>query len=102
MKQWAGGLNLWAAVPEWGSGDCYHEMANNGWPVVMSDVTNCYLDLAYSRHPEERGLQWGGTVDEAVTFALMPYDFYRSMHDSINGRPRQWTTTPSGLSLIHI
>lgn len=32
MKQWAGGLNLWAAVPEWGSGDCYHEMANNGWP----------------------------------------------------------------------
>lgn len=97
MKQWAGGLNLWAAVPEWGSGDCYHEMANNGWPVVMSDVTNCYLDLAYSRHPEERGLQWGGTVDEAVTFALMPYDFYRSMHDSINGRPRQWTTTPSGL-----
>ena len=97
MKQWAGGLNLWAAVPEWGSGDCYHEMANNGWPVVMSDVTNCYLDLAYSRHPEERGLQWGGTVDEAGTFALMPYDFYRSMHDSINGRPRQWTTTPSGL-----
>lgn len=95
MKQWAGGLNLWAAVPQWGSGDCYHDMANKGWPVIMSNVTNCYLDLAYSRHPEERGLQWGGTVDEAVTFALMPFDFYRSMHDSINGQPRQWTRTPS-------
>ena len=97
MKQWAGGLNLWSAVPEWGSGDSYHEMANNGWPVIMSDVTNCYLDLAYSRHPEERGLQWGGTVDEAVTFALMPFDFYRSMHDSINGQPRPWASTPSDL-----
>lgn len=97
MKQWAGGINLWSAVPEWGSGKEYHEMANNGWPVIMSDVTNCYLDLAYSRHPEEPGLQWGGTVDEAVAFALMPYDFYRSMHDSINGQPRQWTSTPTGL-----
>lgn len=97
VKQSAGGINLWSAVPEWGTGDYYHQMANNGWPVIMSDVTNCYLDLAYSRHPEEPGLQWGGTVDEAVTFALLPYDFYRSMHDSINGQPRQWTTTPSGL-----
>lgn len=101
MKQQAGGLNLWAAVPEWGSGDSYHEMANEGWPVIMSNVTNCYLDLAYSRHPEERGLQWGGTVDEAVTFALMPFDFFRSTHDSINGQPRPWTSTPSGLLPLH-
>lgn len=97
MKRQAGGLNLWAAVPEWSTGEIFHEMANAGWPTIMSDVTNCYLDLAYSRHPEERGLQWGGTVDEAVTFALMPFDVYRSMHDSINGNPAPWSVSHTGL-----
>lgn len=34
------------------------------YPTVLSIVNHFYLDMCYSSHPCERGLTWGGTVDE--------------------------------------
>ncbi len=40
------------------------ESARTGYPTVLSNVNHFYLDMCYSAHPYERGLSWGGYVDE--------------------------------------
>lgn len=54
-------------------------LANEDWPVILSNVQNTYIDLAYSDGPDETGLHWGGYVDERKTFALQPYNLYESV-----------------------
>jgi hexosaminidase len=41
-------------------------------------VTNFYMDLAYSHHPAERGLYWGGFVNTRSSFDFIPYDVFKS------------------------
>lgn len=53
------GVNCWHNTP-----DAAIKAVNAGYPVILSNVNRFYLDMAPSRHPEERGLTWGGTVDE--------------------------------------
>lgn len=43
-----------------------------GYPVILSNVDRFYLDMCYSYHPDERGLTWGGTVDEFVSLGGYP------------------------------
>lgn len=43
-----------------------------GYPVVLSNVDRFYLDMVYSYHPDERGLSWGGTVDEFKSLGGYP------------------------------
>ena len=50
-----------------------YELANAGFPVLLSNVQHCYVDLAYSPAPEDRGLHWGGYVNERSSFALQPW-----------------------------
>lgn len=40
------------------------QVAHNGFPFIISNVNHFYLDMCYSPHPYERGLSWGGYVDE--------------------------------------
>ncbi len=40
------------------------QVAANGFPFIISNVNHFYLDMCYSPHPYERGLSWGGYVDE--------------------------------------
>lgn len=49
------------------------EAAANGYPVVICNVDHFYLDQTYTCHPEERGLTWGGMVDEFATLNGYPY-----------------------------
>lgn len=53
------GVNCWHATP-----DAAIKALAAGYPVILSNVNRFYLDMAPSRHPEEQGLTWGGTVDE--------------------------------------
>ncbi len=39
-----------------------------GYPTVLSNVNHLYFDLSYTSHPEEKGLTWGGFVDEYAAF----------------------------------
>ena len=58
-----GGVNCWVS-----SHDPEKNIAikgvNAGYPVILSNVDYFYLDMLYSKNPEERGLYWGGIVDE--------------------------------------
>ena len=54
-----GGVNVWHGTP-----DAAIKAVTAGYPIVISNVNRFYLDMSASHHPEERGLTWGGTVDE--------------------------------------
>lgn len=70
------------------SAEVVYQTANNGYPVILCNVGNFYMDLAYSYHPDERGLNWGGCVDESISFSMLPYSIYRSRRvDATNNTP---------------
>lgn len=66
-----GGMNCWVSPSD---------MANNvavngvkaGYPVIISNVDYFYMDMLYAPHPDERGLYWGGTVDELKALSGYP------------------------------
>lgn len=45
------------------------------------------MDMAYNGHPDERGLDWGGYVDESVSFSMLPFSIYRSLRVDMAGNP---------------
>lgn len=67
-------VNYWRS-----SADAVHRIANDGFPVVISNASNTYADEAYSMNVEEFGNIWAGPVDEKRSFALLPYDMHRSI-----------------------
>jgi hexosaminidase len=64
----------------WGSQDLGYRVANAGNKVVLCNVSNFYFDLAYQKHPEERGLNWGGYVSTREAFEFIPFDMFKSTH----------------------
>ena len=66
---------------------CY-QYANEGIPVVLSNSSNFYFDLAYNPDKNERGLSWAGFCDERRSFSFLPYQMYRSVRWDNNGRMR--------------
>ncbi len=63
-----------------------YRLVNQGYPVVLSNVGNFYMDMAYVRHPDENGLFWGGFVTEQRAFSAQPYNLYASMWRDDNGK----------------
>ena len=70
LKSQAAGVYCWNTVP--GYEEVVYRIANDGYPVILCNVGNFYMDMAYNGHPDERGLDWGGYVDEAVSFSMLP------------------------------
>ena len=66
-------VNAWETRGE--NADLPARLANAGVPVLLSNVQNAYVDLAYSDDPMEIGLHWGGYVDERKSFALPVWNY---------------------------
>ncbi len=67
-----GGVNCWSTLPSHGHGGVTREAVNAGYPIILSNVNHFYLDMMYNYHPLEKGLNWGGTVDEFNSLAGYP------------------------------
>lgn len=52
-------VNCWT-----NAGTFVKDMAQKGYPVVLSNVDYLYFDQTPTSHPQEPGLTWGGIVDE--------------------------------------
>ena len=78
---------VWNNVPGWGAEDLAYRLANGGYDVVLSPVTNFYFDLAWNSNPEEGGLDWGGTLDLRKPFEFIPFDYYRNTRTDRRGNP---------------
>ena len=70
---------VWNNVPGDGAEDLAYRLANGGYDVVLSPVSNLYFDLAWNQNPEETGLDWGGYVDLRKPFDFIPFDYYRNV-----------------------
>lgn len=87
-------VNFWHTG--YGQEEYPYQYANDGVPTVLSNMTNTYVDFAYTPDKTERGLSWGGFVDERRSFSLLPYDIYRSVRWDDQGRMRNISDLPDG------
>ncbi|WP_437580030.1 family 20 glycosylhydrolase [Sorangium sp. So ce887] len=78
---------VWNNVWGWGDEDNGYKLANAGYPVVLSNATNLYFDLAYDKDPSEPGYYWAGFVDTRKPYEFVPFDIYRSAHADRMGNP---------------
>jgi len=78
-------LHVWNNVTGWGTEDLAYRLANAGYKVVLSPVTNNYLDLSYFKHPEEPGYHWGGFQDIDKPFYFIPFDYYKTSKEDPDG-----------------
>ncbi len=69
-----------------GNIDLGYRIANAGYPVVLCNVTNLYIDLAYNTDPFEPGLYWGGFQDDIDPFIMTPYNVYHAANYDFFGR----------------
>ena len=53
--------------------DYAYLLANAGYETVLSHASHLYLDMAYSKHPQEAGLYWAGFTDTRKTFSYAPF-----------------------------
>ncbi len=80
-------LHVWDNTIGGGNEDLPYHLANNGFPVILSCVSNNYYDLAYTRSFEEKGYHWGGFQDMDKPFSFIPFDYYRNSTIDYQGRP---------------
>ena len=78
---------VWNNVAGWGAEDLAYRLANGGYDVVLSPVTNYYFDLAWNSNTDERGLDWGGYIDLRKPFEFIPFDYYRNARVDRAGNP---------------
>lgn len=91
-------VNFWHTAGE--QEEFPYKYANDGVPVVLSNMTNTYVDFAYTPDKTERGLSWGGFVDERRSFSLLPYDIYRSVRWDDYGKMRNIASLPEGRTAL--
>ena len=71
-------LDVWNNVYGTGAEDLAYRLANQGFDVVLSNVTHMYLDLASTRSFYEPGMYWGGYVNPEKLFSFVPENYYRT------------------------
>lgn len=98
LRDQAAGVYCWNTVP--GSDEVVYQTANNGYPVILCNVGNFYMDMAYNGHPDERGLDWGGYVDESVSFSMLPFSIYRSLRVDMAGNPIDLNNAEKGKTAL--
>ena len=88
------GVNAWSTVGS--RSEVPYRLANDGYPVILSNVTNFYMDMGYSWHQNEQGLHWGGKVDEFDAWNALPANIYASARTTVDGNPINITTAGDG------
>lgn len=98
LREQAAGVYCWNTVP--GSDEVVYQTANNGYPVILCNVGNFYMDMAYNGHPDERGLDWGGYVDESISFSMLPFSIYRSLRVDMAGNSIDLNRAEEGKTVL--
>ncbi|SOD12487.1 family 20 glycosylhydrolase [Pedobacter xixiisoli] len=70
-----------------GNEDLAYKLANAGYKVVLTNVTNMYLDLSYNKDYNEIGQYWGGYVDVDKPFNFIPFNYYKNQTEDQYGNP---------------
>ncbi|MHB8207744.1 family 20 glycosylhydrolase [Mucilaginibacter sp.] len=70
-----------------GQEDMAYKLANAGYKVVLSSVTNLYFDMAHYKSFDEPGYYWGAYVDVDKPFSFIPYDYFKNTKVDREGMP---------------
>jgi hexosaminidase len=70
-----------------GNEDLAYRLANSGYKVVLSCVTNLYFDMANYKSFDEPGYYWGAFSDLDKPFSFIPYDYFKNTKVDKNGLP---------------
>ncbi|MBS1524587.1 MAG: carbohydate-binding domain-containing protein [Bacteroidetes bacterium] len=70
-----------------GNEDLAYKLANGGYHVVLSPVTNFYLDMAHYKSFDEPGYYWGAFADIDKLFSFIPFDYFKNSKVDKNGLP---------------
>jgi hexosaminidase len=76
-------LDVWNNLS--GNEDLAYRLANAGYKVVLTNVTNLYLDLSYNKSYQEPGQYWGGYVDVDKLFSFIPLNYYKNQKENTQG-----------------
>ncbi|RCH54207.1 beta-N-acetylhexosaminidase [Mucilaginibacter hurinus] len=80
-------LEVWNNLIGWGAEDLAYRLANNGYKVILSCVTNLYFDMAYEKNFDEPGYYWGGYTDIDDAFKFIPLDYLKNVQTDRFGNP---------------
>jgi len=78
-------VNVWNNMAR--NEDLAYRMANAGYNVVLSFVTNFYFDMAYQNHFRDPGFSWGGFIDMEKPFRFKPFDYLSNVNTDYLERP---------------
>ena len=80
-------LNVWNNTIGSGAEDLAYRLANGGYKVVLSPVSNQYFDLAYNNSYFEPGYKWGGLIDTDKPYYFIPFDMLKNVKENSQGKP---------------
>ena len=70
-----------------GNEDLAYRLANAGYKVVLTNVTNLYFDMAHCKSFDEPGYYWGSFSDIDKPFSFIPFDYFKNTKVDKNGLP---------------
>ncbi len=79
--------HVWNNAVGWGSEDLPYRLANAGYKVILSCVSNLYFDLAYEKAADEPGAYWAGFNDIDKPFYFIPFNYYKNTKEDSSGNP---------------
>jgi hexosaminidase len=78
---------VWNNTLGGGNEDLAYRLANSGYKVVLTCVTNMYFDMAHYKSFDEPGYYWGAFTDIDKPFSFIPYDYFKNSKIDRNGLP---------------
>ena len=90
-------VNVWNNML--GNEDLGYRLANAGYKVVLTFVTNFYFDMAYQKQFNEPGYNWGGFINLEQPFKFIPFDYLHNQKTDYLGRSLSKTMLASATKL---
>jgi hexosaminidase len=78
---------VWNNTLGGGNEDLAYKLANAGYKVVLTCVTNLYFDMAHYKSFDEPGYYWGAFTDIDKPYSFIPFDYFKNSNVDKNGLP---------------
>ncbi|WP_090473817.1 family 20 glycosylhydrolase [Mucilaginibacter sp. OK268] len=79
--------DVWNNVLGGGQEDLAYRLANAGYKVVLTCVTNLYFDMANYKSFDEPGYYWGAFLGIDKFYSFIPFDYFKNADVDKNGNP---------------
>ncbi|MBC7868255.1 MAG: carbohydate-binding domain-containing protein [Gloeobacteraceae cyanobacterium ES-bin-316] len=78
-------LYVWNNID--GNEDLAYRLANAGYKIILTCVTNFYLDMVHFKTYDEPGYYWGSITDISKAYEFIPFDYFKNVQQDHRGNP---------------